>query len=150
MFAELYDAFDDVLQKGYRAGVIIGVASLLMLAIQVVQQIQKRRAHARGGRKILKESELMIEDVQRLRDRVDNLISTSALSARHREIVTSAEKILTRARDQGRRVRRRPADRADHTGADGAQARMASDRARRCAAPVLPRRPWRSISSRAC
>ncbi len=50
MFAELYDGFDDVLQKGYRSGVIIVSPSLLMLAIQVVQQILQRRPHARGGR----------------------------------------------------------------------------------------------------
>src|SRR6185437_2408795 len=39
MFAELHDGFDDILQKGYRSGVIIVSPSLLMLAIQVVQQI---------------------------------------------------------------------------------------------------------------
>src|ERR1039457_1543645 len=66
MFAELYDVFDDVLQKGYRAGVIIVSPSLLMLAIQVVQQIQKDARMREAVDKILKEVALMIEDVQRL------------------------------------------------------------------------------------
>ena len=50
VYAELYDGFDDVVQKAYRAKVVIVSPSLLMLAINVVQQIQQRRAHARGRR----------------------------------------------------------------------------------------------------
>ena len=41
VYAELHDGFDDILQKAYRAKVIIVSPSLLMLAIQVIQQIQK-------------------------------------------------------------------------------------------------------------
>ena len=36
-----HDGFDDIVQKAYRAQVIMVSPSLLMLAIQVVQQIQK-------------------------------------------------------------------------------------------------------------
>jgi DNA recombination protein RmuC len=97
MFAELYDAFDDVLQKGYRAGVIIVSPSLLMLAIQVVQQIQKDARMREAADKILKEVGLMIEDVQRLKDRVDNLDKHfGTVNKDIEQIVTSAEKILTR------------------------------------------------------
>jgi DNA recombination protein RmuC len=97
MFAELYDAFDDVLQKGYRAGVIIVSPSLLMLAIQVVQQIQKDARMREAADKILKEVALMIEDVQRLKDRVDNLDKHFGnVSKDIEQIVTSAEKILSR------------------------------------------------------
>ena len=42
VYAELYDSFDDIFQKAYRAKVIIVSPSLLMLAIQVIQQIQKK------------------------------------------------------------------------------------------------------------
>ena len=97
MFAELYDAFDDVLQKGYRAGVIIVSPSLLMLAIQVVQQIQKDARMREAADKILKEVALMIEDVQRLKDRVENLDKHFGNVTKDIEqIVTSAEKILSR------------------------------------------------------
>ena len=41
VYAELHDGFDDVVQKAYRARVMIVSPSLLMLAIQVIQQIQK-------------------------------------------------------------------------------------------------------------
>ena len=97
MFAELYDAFDDVLQKGYRAGVIIVSPSLLMLAIQVVQQIQKDARMREAADKILKEVSLMIDDVQRLKDRVDNLDKHFGnVNKDIEQIVTSAEKILSR------------------------------------------------------
>lgn len=97
MFAELYDAFDDVLQKGYRAGVIIVSPSLLMLAIQVVQQIQKDARMREAADKILKEVGLMIEDVQRLKDRVENLDKHfGTVNKDIEQIVTSAEKILSR------------------------------------------------------
>jgi DNA recombination protein RmuC len=97
MFAELYDAFDDVLQKGYRAGVIIVSPSLLMLAIQVVQQIQKDARMREAADKILKEVGLMIEDVARLKDRVENLDRHFGnVNKDIEQIVTSAEKILSR------------------------------------------------------
>jgi len=97
MFAELYDAFDDVLQKGYRAGVIIVSPSLLMLAIQVVQQIQKDARMREAADKILKEVGLMIDDVQRLKERVENLDKHFGnVNKDIEQIVTSAEKILSR------------------------------------------------------
>ena len=97
MFAELYDAFDDVLQKGYRAGVIIVSPSLLMLAIQVVQQIQKDARMREAADKILTEVGLMIGDVQRLRERVDNLDRHfGTVNKDIEQIVISADKILSR------------------------------------------------------
>ncbi len=97
MFAELYDQFDDILQKGYRAGVIIVSPSLLMLAIQVVQQIQKDARMREATDKILKEVGLMIEDVQRLKDRVENLDKHFGQANNDiKQIVTSADKILSR------------------------------------------------------
>ncbi len=97
MFAELYDEFDDVLQKAYRAGVIIVSPSLLMLAIQVVQQIQKDARMREAADKILTEVGLMIGDVQRLKDRVENLDKHFGnVNKDIEQIVTSAEKILSR------------------------------------------------------
>src|SRR6516225_8383091 len=39
VYAEIHDSFDDVVQKAYRARVVLVSPSLLMLAIQVMQQI---------------------------------------------------------------------------------------------------------------
>jgi DNA recombination protein RmuC len=97
MFAELYDGFDDVLQKGYRSGVIIVSPSLLMLAIQVVQQIQKDARMREAADKILTEVGLLIEDVARLKDRVENLDRHfGTVNKDIEQIVTSADKILAR------------------------------------------------------
>jgi DNA recombination protein RmuC len=97
MFAELHDEFEDVLQKGYRSGVIIVSPSLLMLAIQVVQQIQKDARMREAADKILTEVGLMIGDVQRLKDRVDNLDKHfGTVNKDIEQIVTSADKILSR------------------------------------------------------
>ena len=41
VYAEIHDGFDDVVQKAYRARVVLVSPSLLMLAIQVMQQILK-------------------------------------------------------------------------------------------------------------
>ncbi len=97
LFAELYDGFDDILQKGYRAGVIIVSPSLLMLAIQVVQQIQKDARMREAADKILVEVGLLIEDVQRLRDRVENLDKHfGQANSDIKQIVISTDKILSR------------------------------------------------------
>src|SRR5689334_6517626 len=40
VYAEIHDGFDDIVQKAYRSRVVMVSPSLLMLAIQVVQQIQ--------------------------------------------------------------------------------------------------------------
>jgi len=97
MFAELYDQFDDVLQKGYRSGVIIVSPSLLMLAVQVVQQIQKDAKMREAVDRILKEVGLLVTDVQRLKDRVVNLDKHFGQTEKDIEqIVISADKILSR------------------------------------------------------
>jgi DNA recombination protein RmuC len=73
IYVELYDGFDDVFQRAYRAKVIIVSPSLLMLAIQVIQQIRKDAKMREAADKILVEVGHLITDVQRLRDRVENL-----------------------------------------------------------------------------
>ena len=97
MFAELYDGFDDILQKGYRAGVIIVSPSLLMLAIQVVQQIQKDARMREAADRILAEVGLLVGDVERLKDRVETLDKHFGnVNTDIKQIVVSADKILNR------------------------------------------------------
>jgi DNA recombination protein RmuC len=97
IYCELYDSFDDIFQKAYRAKVTIVSPSLLMLAIQVIQQIRKDARMREAADKILAEVGLLVDDVQRLKDRVDNLDKHFGQANKDiGQIVTSAEKILSR------------------------------------------------------
>jgi DNA recombination protein RmuC len=71
--------------------------SLLMLAIQVIQQIRKDAKMREAADKILGEVGLLVADVQRLRDRVENLDRHFGQANKDiAQIVTSADKILSR------------------------------------------------------
>ena len=87
-------------RRAYRSGVIIVSPSLLMLAIQVVQQIQKDARMREAADKILAEVGLLIGDVQRLKDRVDNLDKHfGTVNKDIEQIVVSADKILSARRE---------------------------------------------------
>jgi DNA recombination protein RmuC len=98
VYAELHDGFDDIVQKAFRAKVVIVSPSLLMLAIHVIQQIQRDARMREAADKIHAEVGCLMDDVQRLHDRVLNL-------QRHfgqanddvRQILISAEKVDRRA-----------------------------------------------------
>jgi DNA recombination protein RmuC len=97
IYCDLYDGFDDIFQKAYRAKVTIVSPSLLMLAVQVIQQIRKDARMREAADRILAEVNLLVDDVQRLRDRVDNLDKHFGQANKDIEqIVTSADKILAR------------------------------------------------------
>jgi DNA recombination protein RmuC len=97
IYAELYDGFDDVFQRAYRAKVIIVSPSLLMLAIQVIQQIRKDARMRDAASKILVEVGLLVADVGRLRDRVENLGKHfGQANSDIQQIVISADKIVNR------------------------------------------------------
>ena len=70
VYAELHDGFDDVIQKAYRAQVVLVSPSLLMLAIQVMQQICKDARMREAAQEIRTEVGHLIDDVDRLRERV--------------------------------------------------------------------------------
>ena len=97
VYAELYDGFDDIFQKAYRAKVIIVSPSLLMLAIQVIQQIRRDARMREAAGKILVEVGLLVADVNRLRDRVENLDKHfGQANADIKQILISADKIVNR------------------------------------------------------
>jgi DNA recombination protein RmuC len=97
VYAELYDGFDDIFQKAYRAKVIIVSPSLLMLAIQVIQQIRKDARMREAADKILTEVGLLVTDVSRMRDRVENLEKHFGnVNTDIKQIVISADKIVER------------------------------------------------------
>ena len=97
IYCDLYDSFDDLFQKAYRAKVTIVSPSLLMLAVQVIQQIRRDAKMREAADRILKEVGLLVTDVQRLKDRVENLDKHFGQAEKDIEqIVISTEKILSR------------------------------------------------------
>jgi DNA recombination protein RmuC len=97
LYAELHDGFDDVVQKAYRARVVIVSPSLLMLAVQVIHQIQKDARMREATDLIRDEVGKMMADVGRLHDRVAKLQTHfNQTSEDLRAIVVSAEKIERR------------------------------------------------------
>jgi DNA recombination protein RmuC len=98
VYAELYDGFDDLVQKAYRARVVIVSPSLLMLAVQVMQQILKDARMREAADLIRAEVSRMMEDVGRLQDRVGKLQQHHGQAAEDmRQIIISTEKIGRRA-----------------------------------------------------
>jgi DNA recombination protein RmuC len=73
VYAEIHDGFDDVVQKAYRARVVLVSPSLLMLAIQVMQQILKDARMREAADQIRTEVVNMTDDLTRLRERVMKL-----------------------------------------------------------------------------
>jgi DNA recombination protein RmuC len=102
VYADLYDAFDDVVQKAYRAKVVIVSPSLLMLAIQVIQQIQKDARMREAADRIHAEVGHLMDDIKRLHERVLKLQQHHGQAGEDlRQILISAEKVEKR----GARIR---------------------------------------------
>jgi DNA recombination protein RmuC len=75
VYAELYDGFDDLFQRAYRAGVMIVSPSLLTLAVQMVQHIQKDARMREATDQIRDEVARLVKDVGLLGERVRKLQS---------------------------------------------------------------------------
>jgi DNA recombination protein RmuC len=98
VYAEIHDGFDDVIQKAYRARVVLVSPSLLMLAIQVMQQILKDARMRDAADQIRTEVLNLGDDLSRLRDRVLKLQKHfSDANEDVRQILISADKIDKRA-----------------------------------------------------
>jgi len=97
VYAELYDGFDDVIQKAYRAQVVLVSPSLLMLAIQVMQQISKDARMREAAQEIRTEVGHLMGDVERLRERVLKLQQHFGQATDDvAQILISADKITKR------------------------------------------------------
>src|SRR5712692_4525487 len=98
VYAELHDGFDDVVQKAFRSKVVIVSPSLLMLAIHVVQQIQRDARMREAADKIHAEVGHLMDDIARLHERVRNLEKHFGQANEDvRQILISAEKVEKRA-----------------------------------------------------
>src|SRR5262249_42743881 len=94
VYAELYDGFEDLVQKAYRARVVMVSPSLLMLAIQVMQQILKDARMREAAHLIHAEVGRMMTDVGRLQERVLKLQQHHGQTGGDmRQILISIEKI---------------------------------------------------------
>src|SRR6266576_6357257 len=102
IFGELHDGFDDIVQKAFRCKVVIVSPSLLMLAIQVIQQIQKDARMREAADQIHAEVGHLMDDIERLHERVLKLQQHFGQANEDvRQILVSAEKIEKR----GTRIR---------------------------------------------
>ncbi len=98
VYAEIHDGFDDVIQKAYRARIVLVSPSLLMLAIQVMQQIMKDARIRDAADQIRNEVIHLGDDLGRLRERVLKLQKHFGdVNEDVRQILISADKIEKRA-----------------------------------------------------
>lgn len=114
VYAEIHDGFDDIIQKAYRARVVLVSPSLLMLAIQVMQQILKDARMRDAADQIRTEVVNMMGDVERLRDRVSKLGSHfDQVNEDVRQVLISVNKIGKRAAKIEELDFDKPADQGD-------------------------------------
>jgi DNA recombination protein RmuC len=98
VYAEIHDSFDDVIQRAYRARVVLVSPSLLMLAIQVMQQILRDARMRDAADQIRTEVLNLGDDLGRLRERVLKLQKHfSDVNEDVRQVLISADKIEKRA-----------------------------------------------------
>jgi DNA recombination protein RmuC len=98
VYAELHDGFDDVVQKAYRLQVMLVSPTLLMLAIQVIQQIQKDARMREAADSIREEVGAMMKDVRLLGERLRKLQNHFNQSNEDiRQALVSIEKIEKRS-----------------------------------------------------
>jgi len=97
IYADLHDGFEDIVQKAFRSKVVIVSPSLLMLAIQVVQQIQRDARMREAADQIHAEVGHLVDDLKRLHERVAKLQQHFGQANEDvRQILISAEKIERR------------------------------------------------------
>ena len=97
VYAELYEKFEDVIQKAHRARVIIASPNVLMLLVQTLQAIFKDVRMREQAGLIKVEVVRLLEDVDRLKDRVGDLQKHFGAAASDLEkLGVSAEKITRR------------------------------------------------------
>jgi DNA recombination protein RmuC len=98
VYLELHEGFDDMVQKAMRAQVVIVSPALLMLAISVIQQIQKDARMREAADQIHAEVGHLMDDLKRMHERVLKLQQHFGQANEDvRQILISAEKVEKRA-----------------------------------------------------
>ena len=97
VYAEIHESFDDIVQKAFRAKVVIVSPSLLMIAVHVIQQIQRDARMREAAGQIQSEVAKLIDDVTRMHERVLKLQQHFGQTNEDvRQILISAEKVEKR------------------------------------------------------
>jgi len=97
VFAEIHENFEGLVQRAHRSRVVIVSPSLLMLSIQVIQSVLKDARMREQAHLIQGEVIRMMEDLNRLDDRVRKLQNHFALTQKDIEqILTSTDKVTKR------------------------------------------------------
>jgi DNA recombination protein RmuC len=73
VYAELYNSFEDVMQRAHRARVMIVSPTLMLLAIQVIKQVRKDAQMRDAADQIRTEVGYLLKDVSLLGERVNKL-----------------------------------------------------------------------------
>ncbi len=97
IYADLHEHFPDLLQKSHRSRVFIVSPNMLVLAVQTMQAIMKDVRMREQASVIQAEVGLLVGDVKRLKDRVQDFYRHFGLLGGDVEkILTSADKIASR------------------------------------------------------
>ncbi|MEG9883653.1 MAG: DNA recombination protein RmuC [Hyphomicrobiales bacterium] len=97
VYAELYENFEDLIQKAYRAGVIFASPNILMLVVQMVMAMFRDTRMREQAGVIKSEVGLILRDVARLDGRIGDLQRHFAQASQDIEkIVISSGKIAKR------------------------------------------------------
>lgn len=97
IYAEIYERFEDVIQKSHRERVIIASPNILMLLVQTMQAIFKDACMREQAGQIKIEVSKLMEDVTRMRDRVLDLQKHFGLAAQDVDkLLISSDKIAKR------------------------------------------------------
>jgi len=97
VYADLHDGFDDVIQKAYRAQVLLVSPTLLVLAVQVIQHIRRDAKMREAAHQIRTEVGHLMDDLGRLQDRVLKLQQHFGKANEDvAQILVSTEKITKR------------------------------------------------------
>jgi DNA recombination protein RmuC len=97
IFAEIHENFEALVQRAHRARIVIVSPSLLMLSIQVIQAVLKDARMREQAHLIQGEVIRLMEDVNRLDERVRKLQGHFSLTQRDvDQILTSTEKVTKR------------------------------------------------------
>ena len=95
IYADLYEFFDDTVQKAQRARIMIASPSLLMMAVQMLQVIVKDSRMREQAHLVQSEVVKILDDVRRLGERVNKLTSHFAQAQTDiQQISTSTEAII--------------------------------------------------------
>ncbi len=99
VFAEIHERFEDIVQRAYKARVVIVSPSLLMLSIQVIQAVLKDARLREQAHIIHDEVMKLMTDIGRLDDRVRKLAQHfGQAQVDIDQILTSSDKVTKRGR----------------------------------------------------